>query len=61
MPLPLQTELLPSAALPAVSCVAEEVVLLRRFAPTAALRSGIDAIAAAAPFRHLSPPGGGSI
>ncbi len=61
MPPPLQTELLPSAALPAVSFVAEEVVLLRRFAPTAALRSAIDAIAAAAPFRHLSTPGGGSM
>jgi DNA oxidative demethylase len=59
MPVPLQPDLLPTDPLPPLSTVAEDVVLLHGFAPTAPLRAAIDAIAAAAPFRHLVTPGGG--
>jgi alkylated DNA repair protein (DNA oxidative demethylase) len=39
--------------------IARDAVLLRRFTPTAPLRAQIEAIAAAAPFRHLGTPFGG--
>jgi alkylated DNA repair protein (DNA oxidative demethylase) len=39
--------------------IAPDVTLLRGFAATASLRAAIGAIAAAAPFRHLTTPGGG--
>lgn len=59
MPDPLQNDLLPAEPLSPVSTVAEQVVLLRGYAPTAPLRQAIEAIAALAPFRHLTTPGGG--
>jgi alkylated DNA repair protein (DNA oxidative demethylase) len=39
--------------------IAPGVTLLRGFAPAAALRAEIGAIALRAPFRHLTTPGGG--
>lgn len=41
--------------------VAPEVVLLRRFVVTAALRAEIERIAGVAPFRRLKTPGGGQM
>ena len=39
--------------------IAHEVIWLRGFVATAPLRAAIERIAAAAPFRHLTTPGGG--
>ena len=54
-----QADLLDTAAGPARILVTDEVVWLRRYVPTAPLRLAVEAIAAAAPFRHLTTPGGG--
>ncbi len=54
-----QADLLDPATGPARVAVSDQVVWLRRFVSTAALRAAIDAIAAEAPFRHLTTPGGG--
>jgi len=42
-----------------MSSIAPDVTLLRSFAATPPLRAAIEAIAVAAPFRHLTTPGGG--
>ncbi len=59
MPASPQTDLLDLDPGPARIAVADEVLWLRRYVATATLRIAIDAIAAAAPFRHLTTPGGG--
>jgi len=61
MSAPLQPDLLPADPPSPARAVAAQVVLLRGYAPTAPLRAAIESIAAAAPFRHLSTPGGGSM
>ena len=50
-----------AAAEPPTAVVAPGVVLLRRFADSAALSREIDRVAAAAPFRRLTTPGGGQM
>ena len=54
-----QADLLESATGPAVIAVADQVVWLRRYVETQPLRLEIARLAAAAPFRHLTTPGGG--
>jgi alkylated DNA repair protein (DNA oxidative demethylase) len=54
-----QADLLVAAIGPAPVAVADEVAWLRGYVATAPLRLAIDAIAAEAPFRHLTTPGGG--
>jgi DNA oxidative demethylase len=54
-----QADLLDPPHGPARVAVAGEVVWLRRYVATAPLVIAIEAIAAAAPFRHLTTPGGG--
>lgn len=58
MPASPQADLL-EAADGARVAVADEVVWLRRYAATAPLEIEIERLAAAAPFRHLTTPGGG--
>lgn len=53
-----QADLLEAAG-PEAVVVAHEVVWLRRYVTTAPLRQAIEQIAATAPFRHLTTPGGG--
>ena len=59
MPASTQADLLDAIDSPARVAVAEQVVWLRRYAATAPLRAEIERVAAAAPFRHLTTPGGG--
>jgi alkylated DNA repair protein (DNA oxidative demethylase) len=54
-----QADLLEPAAGPGRIAVADEVVWLRRYVATAPLLLELERLAAAAPFRHLSTPGGG--
>lgn len=58
MPAPQQPDL-PACETATALAVAEQVVLLRGYANTAPLVSAIEAISRAAPFRHLTTPGGG--
>ena len=58
MSAPAQGDLLEPAE-SAPLAVADQVIWLRRYAPTAVLRLEIERIAAAAPFRQLTTPGGG--
>jgi DNA oxidative demethylase len=59
MPAHRQADLLDADSGPATVVVADEVVWLRRHAATAPLLRAIYRIAAVAPFRHLTTPGGG--
>jgi DNA oxidative demethylase len=54
-----QADLLDPVTGPACIAVADEVVWLRRYASTPPLRAAILEIAARAPFRQLTTPGGG--
>ncbi len=59
MPAAAQADSLDAAPGATRIAVADDVVWLRGFAATAPLRAAIERIASAAPFRHLSTPGGG--
>lgn len=54
-----QPDLLDAIDGPARVAVADQVVWLRRYAATTPLRAEIERVAAAAPFRQLTTPGGG--
>jgi DNA oxidative demethylase len=54
-----QLSLVDDPARDPIVAIAAEVILLSGFADTAPLRQEIAAIEAAAPFRHLTTPGGG--